>query len=147
MQLGLSQAGSFSQSALSQARETRQMSRAATHSAEAAPSTDGRRLGSGDEGRAAEAARPPWICRSLQAADTTRRRYVVAYARFDEFVFRTGLLLSTFEAPDEAAAAYLEELWQSGDPKLWANDALASLHLYVPQARRRLLLAWAVHRT
>ena len=58
-----------------------------------------------------------------------------------------GLLLSTFETLGEAAAAYVEELWQSGDPKLWANDALASLHFYVPQARRRLPLAWALHRT
>ena len=58
-----------------------------------------------------------------------------------------GLLLYTFEALDEAAAAYIEELWHLGDPKLWANDALASLHFYVPQARRRLPLAWAHHRT
>ena len=52
-----------------------------------------------------------------------------------------GLLPSTFEALDEAAAAHVEELWQSGDPKLWANDALAGLEFIVPQSRQRLPLA------
>ena len=85
--------------------------------------------------------------RVLRITGSTRKRYVVAYARFAEFVFCMGLLLSTFEALDEAAAAPIEELWHSGDPKLWANDALASLHFYVPQALRRLPPAWALHRT
>ena len=80
----------------------------------------------------AERQRQRSLLETLQVADNTRRRYVVAYARLAEFVFCMGLLLSKFEALDEAAAAYVEELWQSGDPKLWANDALASLHFYAP---------------
>ena len=83
----------------------------------------------------------------LRITGSTRKRYVVAYARLAEFDFCMGLLLSTFEAFGEAAAAYIEELWHSGDPKLWANDALASLHFYVPQARRRLPLGRALHGT
>ena len=81
---------------------------------------------------------------SLQVTDRTRRRNLQAYARFAEFVWCMCLLLSSFEALDEAASAYVEELWQSGDPKLWAADSLASIHHYVPLAKRRLPLAWSL---
>ena len=65
---------------------------------------------------------------SLRVTAWTRLRYVQAYARFAEFVFTMGLILSTFESLDEAAAAFVEEIWHSGGPTLWAADTLASLH-------------------
>ena len=82
----------------------------------------------------------------LRVAPKTRRRYVQAYGRFCAFVTCMALWIISFEALDEAVAAYIEELWESGDPKLWCNDVLAALHHYLPGSKRRLQLDWALHR-
>ena len=67
----------------------------------------------------------------LRVAPKTRRRYVQPYGRFCAFVTCMALWITSFEALDEAVAAYIEELWESGDPKLWCNDVLAALHHYL----------------
>ena len=83
---------------------------------------------------------------SLRVKPGTRKRYTLAYGRFCEFVLCLGLVLNSFECLDSACAAYIEELWQRGDPKHWCNDILAALHHYAPGAKRRLPLSWALHR-
>ena len=122
------------------------MSRAGSNEPKAAPrGQTASHTGGGLPGRAAETKEPPWLALSnLRVTAQTRKRYAEAYARFATFVCAMCLQLATFESIDAAAAAFVEELWQSGDPKLWAADTLASLHHYVPVLKRRLPLAWSL---
>ena len=51
---------------------------------------------------------------------------------------------SSLEDVDSLAAEFIESAWHEGDPKLWCTDLLASLHFYLPAARRQLHCAWGL---
>ena len=70
---------------------------------------------------------------SLRVSSNTHRRYVLAYIRLGEWLADAGVLpLQNCLAMDKAMSAYVETLWEEGDPKCWASDALASLQFVVP---------------
>ena len=43
-----------------------------------------------------------------------------------------------------ATAWYIEHLWQEGEPKPWATDAIAALQYYVPHVKRHMDLCWSM---
>ena len=84
--------------------------------------------------------------RNLRVRSNTRKRYAQAYARFCQHVLTFALALQTFFDIDAACAHYIEHLWHEGEPRLWCGDVLASIHHYVPSAKRQLPISWSLHR-
>ena len=52
--------------------------------------------------------------------------------------------MKTNLAMDKATSAYIETIWEEGDPKCWASDVLASLQCVVPLVKGHLTLSWTL---
>ena len=70
-------------------------------------------------------------------------RYTRAVGRFFDWLRLEGHELAddTWLADDQLCA-FLEDLWENGDPKSWAGDAISGLQYYVPPLRRHLHSSW-----
>ena len=76
----------------------------------------------------------------------TRRRYEVAMDRFLLFLKQNGdTYPATFVELDDRLSEYVECLWENGDPKGWAGDALSSVIFHVPACRPFLAGGWRLH--
>ena len=64
----------------------------------------------------------------LRVADTTERRYVLAYQRLGLFIRASRLEpVRDFFHLDKAVAAYLCHIFEEGEPKSWGNDTVAGV--------------------
>ena len=73
----------------------------------------------------------------------TRGRYAEAFAAFCRFA-RVNLkeLASDVSKMDNILAAYIEFMWEDGEPKSFANYAVASVQFHIPAAKRHLPFSW-----
>ena len=73
----------------------------------------------------------------------TLHRYEKAMKSFLEFLRWNRLQFpSCFEEADRLASVFIEELWEEGDSRHFAQDALCALQHFEPQLKRRLLQSW-----
>ena len=79
-------------------------------------------------------------------------RYKRALQRFFAFEHACGERFSTSEvALDLGVCAYIESLWQSGEPRYWGEDVISALVKSVPQLKGffpgawQLISAWQKH--
>ena len=85
---------------------------------------------------------PLW---DLLMTKSMRKRYEAALMRY--FVFDE---LMQFSAPiddvelDGNVAKYVEQLWQEGDPRYWAEDALSGFTKLIPSLRGGFRLSWSL---
>ena len=84
----------------------------------------------------------------LRVAETTERRYTLAYCRLSAFIalHSLGPVKSVWEL-DKVISAYLSHIYEEGEPKSWGNDTVAGVQFYVPAARNQLGLAWSLVKT
>ena len=80
----------------------------------------------------------------------TLARYESAVRRFSQWLRQNGREIAESPAQvDVALSSFVEALWECGDPKGYADDAVSGLLFYVPRLRgglpasKRLLRAWA----
>jgi len=74
---------------------------------------------------------------------STQARYKVACQKCFAFV-------AEFDAPwprtpeefDLLICRYIEHVWQEGEPRGWAGDAISGLGHFVPHVRKRLSCSW-----
>ena len=94
--------------------------------------------GTSRAGRAAQ-RRALGQLRDLCVQDATRRRYVSAVRAFiAHLLLRSPVLPGTAAALDRALADFFEDLWDSGEPRGTAGDAMSGLALFVPRLRGAL---------
>lgn len=81
--------------------------------------------------------------RNLIVSDTTYSRYLHACQLFfqHQLAIQRRYDLHAFEL-DLELCAYIETLWESGDPRGYATDCLSGLQHFCPQLRQRLPGAW-----
>ena len=85
---------------------------------------------------------------SLTVQPLTRNRYDKALRSFFNFLKLNSMMLpSSHDQLDEYLSAYVEHLWQEGDPKSLAADTLSGIQDRLPQVRRRLPQAWRLLKT
>ena len=73
----------------------------------------------------------------------TEERYYESYEKFLRFHhLEFGFPMPDFQVFDDMVAEYIEELWEAGDPKSYANYTLASIQFYRPEAKHHLPWAW-----
>jgi hypothetical protein len=83
--------------------------------------------------------------------DTTIRpktfaRYTEAVDRFLSFLSENYIPYpSTFIKLDEVLSEFIEHLWQAGEPKAWAGDALSGLSHFIPAVRKHIHGSWRLH--
>jgi hypothetical protein len=83
--------------------------------------------------------------------DTTVRpktlaRYTEAVDRFLAFLSENFIPYpSSFLKLDEALSEFIEFLWQGGEPKAWAGDALSGITHFMPSVRGHIHGAWRLH--
>ena len=81
--------------------------------------------------------------RDLVIRPQTCRRYEIAMKKFLEFLrWNQFGLPSQYVEVDRLASMYIEELWEDGDSRYLAQDALSSLQHHEPQLKRRMLQSW-----
>ena len=83
--------------------------------------------------------------RDLLMTKSMRKRYEMALARY--FVFDESMQFS--EPIDDAeldgnVASYVEQLWQEGDPRYWAEDTLSGFTKLIPSLRGGFRLSWSL---
>lgn len=73
----------------------------------------------------------------------TRGRYSEAFTAFCRFS-GTGLqeLSRDVTKIDSLLAEYIEFMWEEGEPKSYANYAVASVQFHIPASRRQLHFSW-----
>ena len=73
----------------------------------------------------------------------TRSRYAESFAAFCRFA---GMNLQQLAADitkiDPVLSSYIEFMWEDGEPKSYANYAVASVQFHLPAARRHLPFSW-----
>jgi integrase len=81
----------------------------------------------------------------LRVTKATLRRYVLAYARFSEWMqLVVCLAIADWVALDTHLAAHIAELWEEGEPRPWSNDVCAAVQYFVPGAKGNLGLSWSL---
>ena len=76
-------------------------------------------------------------------SQATEERYEDAFRKFLKFHnLRWNFSIQNFEEFDDLAAEYIEFLWETGEPKSYANYTLAAIQYYKPQARQHLPWSW-----
>ena len=81
--------------------------------------------------------------RNLVIRPQTRKRYETAMRRFLDFLKWNGYPLpSRHEEVDRLASMVVEELWEEGESRYFAQDVLSSLQHFEPQLKRKLLESW-----
>lgn len=75
--------------------------------------------------------------------ENTADRYAQSFHSFLNFVGKTRQQVeNSVSQIDRWLSEYVEFLWKDGEPKSYANYAVASVQHYVPEARRRLGISW-----
>ena len=82
---------------------------------------------------------------TLRVAPVTRNRYSKACVAFSVFVQLRALVLVCLPDVDSALAAHIEELWEAGEPRCLANEALAAVQYYLFRARHNLKCSWSIN--
>ena len=73
----------------------------------------------------------------------TRKRYNLAVNLFCEFcLVENGSVPTEPELVDAVACAFIEALWEDGDPMSLANNLVAGLQHYRPRLRKKLVGSW-----
>ena len=73
----------------------------------------------------------------------TADRYAQSFHEFKSFANVTlEELRGNVGQIDQQLCHYIEFLWKDGEPKSYANYAVASIQHFVPEARRRLGASW-----
>ena len=81
--------------------------------------------------------------RSQVVSMKTEERYAESYAKFREFhQLEHSFALPDFTVFDDMVAEYVEHLWECGEPKSYANYALAALQFYRPECKHHLPWSW-----
>ena len=86
--------------------------------------------------------------RDNQIGPGTLKRYAVAFNRWFDFAQEQESLFISEDSFDNCLMAYVERLWEEGDPKSHGNDAFAALKHFINPLRKslwgakRLLEAW-----
>ena len=83
--------------------------------------------------------------RNLMMTDNMRRRYETAlkrYFAFDNSI--SSLTTMDYADVDASVAEFIEQLWQEGDPRYWAEDTLSGFAKLIPDMRGHLRLSWAL---
>ena len=83
--------------------------------------------------------------RELLMTVNAKRRYEAALSRY--FAYE-----ETLEADDSADAidfdarlsTFVEQLWQEGDPRYWAEDTLSAISKWIPSLRGQLRMSWSL---
>ena len=84
--------------------------------------------------------------RSQVVAPRTESRYLTHVSRFLEFLACHGKPYPTsFLMLDREVCAFIEELWEQGDPKGWASDCLSGLGHFIPSCKPHLVGSWRLH--
>ena len=81
--------------------------------------------------------------RSQVVSNKTEERYQESYARFRLFHhLEFSFAMPDFTVFDDMVAEYIEFLWEEGEPKSYANYALASLQFFRPECKHHLPWSW-----
>ena len=73
----------------------------------------------------------------------TEERYAAAFTAFRQFhKLACNFAIHNFEEFDDVVAEYIEFLWESGEPKSYANYTLAGIQFYRPQVKQHLPWSW-----
>ena len=73
----------------------------------------------------------------------TEQRYATAFAEFQKFhKLASNFAVHNFEEFDGMVGEYIEVLWESGEPKSYANYTLASIQHFRPQVKQHLPWSW-----
>jgi len=90
--------------------------------------------------------------KNLAMSKRVENRYKRALQRFFSFEHACGEHYSTSEvALDLGVSAYIESLWQCGEPRYWGEDVISALSKRVPQLKGffpgawQLISAWQKH--
>ena len=84
--------------------------------------------------------------RSQVVAKSTECRYFTAVSRFLAFLIaHRKPYPQTFLRLDQLVVEFLEELWEDGEPKGYASDALSGLGHFIPAVKPHLLASWRLH--
>ena len=69
-----------------------------------------------------------------------------AVSRFLSFLISQGKgYPQNFWVLDLEVSAFIEELWEQGDPKGWAGDCLSGLGHFIPACKPSLVGSWRLH--
>lgn len=83
--------------------------------------------------------------RSLITSPKTQKRYEVAVTRlFDFLELEDKDFTSSALALDDALSDFIEMLWQDGDPRFWAEDAVSGLQKFIPSLRGHFRQSWSL---
>ena len=83
--------------------------------------------------------------RDLMMTANMKKRYDAALNRYFDFE-----RLHSFPAPmdyadvDATVASYVEQLWQEGDPRYWAEDTVSGFTKMIPSIKGSFRLSWAL---
>lgn len=84
--------------------------------------------------------------RSQVVSPKTEERYLSAVSRFLSFLISQGKgYPQNFLVLDLEVSAFIEELWEQGDPKGWAGDCLSGLGHFIPACKPYLVGSWRLH--
>lgn len=84
--------------------------------------------------------------RSQVVSPKTEERYLSAVSRFLFFLISQGKgYPQNFLVLDLEVSAFIEELWEQGDPKGWAGDCLSGLGHFIPACKPYLVGSWRLH--
>ena len=73
----------------------------------------------------------------------TLNRYKIACQKFFAFVAEFNAAWpSSPEEFDLLICRYIEHVWQEGEPRGWAGDAISGLGHFVPHVRKKLSCSW-----
>ena len=73
----------------------------------------------------------------------TEERYRENYERFLRFhSLQFSFCMPDFRVFDDMVAEFVEELWEDGEPKPYANYTLASIQFYRPECKHHLPWSW-----
>ena len=79
-------------------------------------------------------------------APKTEDRYFTAVSRFLEFLRASHKgYPTTFALLDRQVSAFIEYLWEQGDPRSWASDTLSGLGHHIPSCKPHLIGSWRLH--
>ena len=83
--------------------------------------------------------------RELMMTDNMKRRYEAAVNRYFEYERVNSILAPTDYADvDTSVAQFIEQLWQEGDPRYWAEDTLSGFSKMIPSMRGCFRLSWSL---
>ncbi len=100
------------------------------------------RAGNTKAERKAERARVGQLSQQIVNSQTVSR-YENSFASFLSFCGKTkSQLEDEVGRIDDHMASYIEFLWRDGEPKSYANYAVASLQHMIPKVRRQLVQSW-----